>query len=94
MSDLPILLTMEDVAIRLHISRRKLQDILKDLPYYREVGRRKLFTESDFAALIEALPSPAKAMPAQAPAPQSSEALYRRLRVLTAKKPRKRGQSA
>jgi hypothetical protein len=55
MTDWPI--TMDECARRLHISRRLLQDILKAHPHYRIVGgRRKLFAESDFNALVRALP--------------------------------------
>lgn len=55
---LPTLYTMEDAAAHLHISRRKLQDLLRDYPFYRVAGKRKLFTASDLARLIQALPCP------------------------------------
>lgn len=50
------LLTLEMVAKRLHSSKRTVQDLLRAHPFYRKVGRRKLMTEGDFAALIAALP--------------------------------------
>ena len=51
--------TMEEVAAQLRMSRRMLQDIVKEHPFYFSVGNRKRFTEEDIAALIAALrPSP------------------------------------
>lgn len=53
---LPAIFTMEEAAEYLRISRRQLQEIIKDRPFYRHAGRRKLFTDADLARLIEALP--------------------------------------
>src|SRR5436190_4128332 len=54
------LLTLEQVAERFHVSRRTLQDFLRshpgDPPYFRTLGRRKLFSEADLSRLWEALP--------------------------------------
>lgn len=50
--------SMDQVAERLHKSRRWLQDYLKEHPHYRLAGRTKLFTEEHIAALYEALPCP------------------------------------
>jgi len=56
------LLTMKDVAERLHKSERWLRDFLKSLPrnqeFYRQAGRTKLFTEDHFTLLCSALPCP------------------------------------
>ena len=65
MSPLPVY-TMDEVAERLHKSRRWLQDFIQRYPFYRLAGRTKLFTEGDIARLIEgqapeAHPAPAKA---------------------------------
>jgi hypothetical protein len=49
---------MDEVAQRLHKSRRWLQDFVRDHPFYRLAGRTKLFTEGDIARLVEALPCP------------------------------------
>ncbi len=38
------LFTLEEVAERFHVSRRRLQDFVRDHRYYRTLGRRKLFT--------------------------------------------------
>ena len=51
---------MNEEARRLRISRRRLQDLLKDYPFYRTVGRRKLFTPEDHNNLVRALPCPLK----------------------------------
>src|ERR1700719_4345480 len=52
------LYTLEEVAARFRVSRRTLQDFLREHPYYRVLGRRKLFTETDIQRLYEALPCP------------------------------------
>src|SRR5579885_647868 len=52
------LFTLDETAARLHVSRRWLQDFLRGRPYGRMAGRKRLFTESDIAALIEELPCP------------------------------------
>src|SRR6266705_3539813 len=60
-----ILLTVEEVAQRLHKSPRWLQDFLRDhptgpdgRPFFRLAGRTRLFSESDVGRLYEALPCP------------------------------------
>jgi hypothetical protein len=55
--------TMEEVAQRLHKSRRWLQDFVRNHPFYRLAGRTKLFTEGDIARLVEALPCPSGSNP-------------------------------
>ncbi len=52
------LFTVEEVAERFRVSRRTLQDFLRDHPFYRTLGRRKLFSEADITHLYEALPCP------------------------------------
>jgi hypothetical protein len=49
---------MEEVAERFRVSRRTLQAHLRQHSYYRNVRRRKLFTEMDIALLYEALQCP------------------------------------
>lgn len=53
---------MEEVAAQLGKSRRWLQDFLRDRPYGRMAGRKRLFTESDVATLIEELPCPSSSV--------------------------------
>lgn len=56
------LLTLDDVADRLHKSRRWLVDWLREHPYYVKVGRTKLFREADIeniqVSLATKYPSP------------------------------------
>ena len=56
-SDYPWPITLDQCAERLHISRRTLQNLLKEYPFYRRAGRRILFTREDFKRLLDALPS-------------------------------------
>jgi hypothetical protein len=52
------LYTSEEVAEQFRVSRRTLENFLRHHPYFRRLGRRKLFTEADVARLYEALPCP------------------------------------
>jgi hypothetical protein len=47
--------SMNEAAQILRVSRRKLQDLIKDHPYYYLNGNRKLFTESDILGLREVM---------------------------------------
>lgn len=49
------ILTMDEAAERLRISRRSLQELVKSHPHYAANGRKKLFSEGDIAALWEAM---------------------------------------
>jgi len=80
---------MDEVAKRLHKSRRWLQDFIRVHPYYRLAGRTKLFTENDIICLIKALPYPSSSnRPAKADrrigtsAARSSESLLIEARKL------------
>ena len=55
--DYPWPITLDQCAERLHISRRTLQMLLKDYPFYRRARRRILFTREDFKKLLDALPT-------------------------------------
>ena len=55
-------ITVSQCAERLHVSPRKLRDLLKEYPFYRRAGRRILFTRGDFTKLLEALPCPSNAI--------------------------------
>ncbi len=55
--DYPWPITVDQAAKRLHVSPRKLRDLLKEYPYYRRAGRRILFTQEDFKKLLDALPT-------------------------------------
>src|SRR3954463_1952402 len=54
----PPLYTIEEVAARFRVSRRSFQAHIRQNPFYRVLGRKKLFTEADIARLYEALPCP------------------------------------
>ena len=56
-SGYPWPITLDQCAERLHISRRTLQNLLKEYPFYRRAGRRILFTREDFKKLLDALPT-------------------------------------
>src|SRR5579863_8738257 len=52
------LATMPEVAAQLRVSRRWLQDFLKEHPYYRMAGNKKVFTTADIQQLVDSLPCP------------------------------------
>ncbi|WP_237350427.1 MULTISPECIES: helix-turn-helix domain-containing protein [Rhizobium] len=97
---LPQLHTMDSVAEALHVSRRTLQDIIKDKPFYRQVGRRKIFTDADIQALLESLschlnssrPAGTEALTSTSVAP-SEASLLTKLQALTTGKGRKKSAS-
>ena len=93
------ILTMDEAAERLRISRRSLQDLVKDHPHYAANGRKKLFSEGDIAALWEAMrcrsnSSGAKDRTTGTSEVLSEEKLYSRARELIGKKRRRRSASA
>lgn len=49
------LFTMDEAAAQLRVSRRTMQDIIRQHAFYRIVGRRKMFTASDLNAIVNAL---------------------------------------
>lgn len=50
--------TLDEVAERFRVSRRTMQDFIRAHPFYRQIGRRKLFTEDDIHSLAGAMESP------------------------------------
>lgn len=77
------LMTMEQVAERLHVSRRVVQDLIKVYPFYRRLGRRKLFTAEDYNAIVAQLPS-GETAEIKSPVPPSESSLWREARRLMA----------
>jgi transposase-like protein len=59
----PAVYSMDQVAERLHKSRRWLQDFLRGRDIGRLAGRTKLFTDADILRLIEAVAMPLKLIP-------------------------------
>jgi hypothetical protein len=67
-------MTLDEVAKRLHRSRRWLQDFLRTLDngsgrYWKQAGVKKLFSEEHFAALFKALPNEATSCPSSSSRP-------------------------
>ena len=50
--------TLEEAAAHFRVSRRFFQDFLSNHPFYRVMGRRKLFFPDDIRRLTEALKRP------------------------------------
>jgi hypothetical protein len=94
------LLTLPEVAGRLHKSVRWLQGWLKDHPFGRMAGRTRLFTEGDVAAIIEALPCPSSSSSVTAPrsgtsAAPSEDSLWTQAQsLLTAGRRKRSGRNA
>lgn len=57
------LLTIQDVCARFHKGRTWMEAFLKDHPYYRLAGRKKLFTEADITHLWESMTCPSLSSP-------------------------------
>lgn len=89
-SDRP--LTLNEAAAHFRVSRRAFQDIIARYPFYRMMGRRKLFFPDDVARIRDALPRPkhftSRARLTTKPEIRTSEAAWAELRALL-EKPRK-----
>jgi hypothetical protein len=70
---IPKLYTVEEVAARFRVSRRTLQSHIRQYPYYRTLGRRKLFTEADISRLYENLPCPSSSSPLARARPRTGQ---------------------
>jgi excisionase family DNA binding protein len=86
------LFTVEEVAARFRVSRRTLQAFIREHPYYRTLGRRKLFTEADIARLYEALTCPSSlsgdtAVQTGTSAARSEASLWTKAQALLTEKP-------
>src|SRR6185312_8049984 len=96
MTDLkPLGISIEAAAARLGTSRRTLQGIIRQHPFYHQVGRKKLFDDEDIRALWSVLrpcPSASSASP-EAPtstsAAPSAASVYTRLQALRTRLRRK-----
>ena len=56
----PKLYTLAETAAIFRVSKRVFAAFIADKPFYRTIGRAKLFTEQDIAQLYEAMESPSK----------------------------------
>lgn len=52
--------TITEAAERLRVSKRKLQDLLVDFPFYALNGNRKRFSDDDLAKLWDAMRQPVR----------------------------------
>jgi excisionase family DNA binding protein len=90
--------TLDEVAERFRVSRRTMQGFVKEHPYYRVIGRRKLFTEEDILALAEKLECPSSSSDATAlhsgtsAAPSEASLWTRAQRLLTKQPPKRSGR--
>ncbi len=89
----PKLYTLAETAAIFRVSKRVFAGFIADMPFYRTIGRAKLFTDQDIAQLYEAMHSPAKPANAQAFRPTHSEASeYARVAALMPKALRKKSK--
>ncbi len=56
----PKFYTLAETAAIFRVSKRVFAAFIADKPYYRTIGRAKLFTDQDIAQLYEAMKSPSK----------------------------------
>lgn len=64
--DVPRIYTLDEAAVRLRMSRRYLQELVKKHLFYALKGRQKMFTDADLNQLLEAM-RPHKDPPAEVP---------------------------
>lgn len=84
--------TLDEAAAEFRVSRRFFQDFIRKNPFYRVLGRRKLFSDDDMRRLFELLPcpsnsarrAPAKRRIGKSEAP-TSESTLNELRALLTK---------
>lgn len=89
----PKLYTLAETAAIFRVSKRVFAQFIADKPFYRTIGRAKLFTDQDIAQLYEAMESPSKAASAPASRPTRSEASeYTRVAALMPKALRKKSK--
>ena len=90
----PRFYTIVETAEIFRVSRRTFEDFVAVHPFYRQIGKRKLFTEADIAALAEKMECQSKSL--VSPEVQTSTSVGRseaskftRLAALQAQKRRK-----
>jgi excisionase family DNA binding protein len=91
------LLTVEEVADRFRVSRRTLQAHIRRHPFYRLIGRRKLFTEDDVRKIYESLSCPSNshadtAAPIGTCVAPSEASLWTKAQALLTEKSQKRSE--
>ena len=89
----PKLYTLAETAAIFRVSKRVFAQFIADKPFYRTIGRAKLFTDQDIAQLYEAMECPSKSTSAPAPHAAHSEASqYARVAALMSKARRKKSK--
>jgi excisionase family DNA binding protein len=63
LADEPRFLTLDEVAAYFRVSKRTMLEYVRQHPYYRMIGKRKLFTQADVLALEESLKCPSNSAP-------------------------------
>jgi hypothetical protein len=85
--------TLAETAAIFRVSKRVFAEFIADKPFYRTIGRAKLFTDQDIAQLYEAMESPSKSASATTSRPTRSEASeYARVAALMSKALRKKSK--
>ncbi|MCZ6862676.1 MAG: hypothetical protein O7I42_20805 [Alphaproteobacteria bacterium] len=89
---------MDESAKQLRVCRRVFQDLIKLYPFYRVIGRKKLFTAEDLNEIIRRLPCPyaskrEKEAQTSGSAGPSEASLYTRVSRLMTPKPQKKSGS-
>lgn len=89
----PKFYTLAEAAAIFRVSKRVFAQFIADKPFYRTIGRAKLFTDQDIAQLYEAMGSPSKSISAPAPrAPRSEASEYARVAALMPRALRKKSK--
>lgn len=82
----PKFYTLAEAAAIFRVWKRVFAQLIADKPFYRTIGRAKLFTDRDIAQLYEAMESPSKSTGAPAPpAPRSEASVAARVAALMPK---------
>ena len=90
-----VLYTLDEVATIFRVSPRTMKAYVRQHPFYRVLGGRKLFTRADIRALYEALQCPSSSSDGQdgrtgTSMERSEASLYARAQELLTERPRKR----
>jgi hypothetical protein len=89
----PKLYTLAETAAIFRVSKRVFAQFIADKPFYRTIGRAKLFTDQDISQLYEAMKGPSKSTSVPAPGADRSEASsYARVAALLQKSSRKKSK--
>src|SRR5579864_800270 len=94
------LYTMDEAAAIFRVKKRVFAEFIADKPFYRVIGRAKLFTDQDISQLYEALACPSNSKSGTAPPTitcggRSEASEFAKVRALmTKRRPKKSRPSA